>query len=129
MKDDTPDETRTRRIRTLNDELRRYPLGSALGQLVITQPVVAYLQSDPDLIPKDWLARRLFLLRALADFDDFDGAGDPYQEHDFGIFTVWNRQFFFKIDYYGKAYARGSPDPADPAVTRRVLTIGFPEDY
>lgn len=129
MRDQTPEEIRQRRIRQLNDDMRRHPLSSALGRLVITQSVAAYLTSAPDLMPQDGQARWLFLLRALADFKDFDAAGDPYQEHDFGIFPAWGQHFFFKIDYYDKACANGSPDPADPAVTTRILTIGFADEY
>jgi hypothetical protein len=30
---------------------------------------------------------------------------------------------FFKIDYYDEALAMHSPDPADPNVTQRVMTL------
>lgn len=122
------DNTRTRRIRALNDQLRQNPLAPALGQLVITPAVLTFLQSEPDLVPRDWLARYLFLLRALADFNDFGPENDPAQEHAFALFEVWDRRFFFRIDAYDTAGAHASPDPADPARTRRVLTIGFPEN-
>jgi hypothetical protein len=54
---------------------------------------------------------------------------DPYGEHDFGALTVEDRKIFFKIDYYDRALAGGSPDPADPRVTTRVLTIMLAEEY
>ena len=38
-------------------------------------------------------------------------------------------RFFFKIDYYAPDMRHGSDDPADPARTRRVLTIGLAADY
>jgi len=117
------------RIRELNDQLRQAPFDTRLGQVVLTTAVADFLRSAPELLPKEWLARRLFLLRALAEFDAFDENNDPHQEHDFGFFEVWQRTFFFKIDYYDTAGRKGSSDPANPAVTRRVLTIGFPEDY
>jgi hypothetical protein len=36
---------------------------------------------------------------------------------------------FFKIDYFDKALASHSPDPADPSVTERVITIMLAEEY
>lgn len=129
MNSDPLEDTRTHQIRMLNDQLRKNPLGSALGQIAITQSVMSFLQSEPSLVPKDWLARRLFLLRTLADFDDFGHGNNPHKENDFAFFTAWDREFYFKIDYYDTTYAHASPDPADLKVTRRLLTIGFPEDY
>ena len=38
-------------------------------------------------------------------------------------------RYFFKIDYYDKNTEFGSPDPADPAVTTRVLTIMRADEY
>jgi hypothetical protein len=37
---------------------------------------------------------------------------------------------FFKIDYFAKGDLRlASEDPADPAVTERVMTIMFANEY
>jgi hypothetical protein len=36
---------------------------------------------------------------------------------------------FFKIDYYDKALACLSPDPANASVTERVITIMLAEEY
>ncbi|MCB1722663.1 MAG: DUF3768 domain-containing protein [Gammaproteobacteria bacterium] len=48
---------------------------------------------------------------------------DPYGEHDMGRFTVDGQDFYWKIDYYDLDLEYHSPDPADPSVTVRVLTI------
>ena len=36
---------------------------------------------------------------------------------------------FFKIDYFDRELVTGSPDPADPAQTTRVLTIMLACEY
>jgi hypothetical protein len=35
----------------------------------------------------------------------------------------------FKIDYFDQTMSMHSPDPADPTVTQRVITIMFAEEY
>ncbi|HTE95376.1 MAG TPA: DUF3768 domain-containing protein, partial [Bradyrhizobium sp.] len=42
-------------------------------------------------------------------------------EHDFGAFEFEGAPIMFKIDYYDKDLNFHSPNPADPAVTERVL--------
>ena len=44
-------------------------------------------------------------------------------------FEADGETIFFKIDYLDKAMAAGSPDPADPLVTTRVITIMLAEEY
>jgi hypothetical protein len=36
---------------------------------------------------------------------------------------TFDQRYFWKIDYYDLAGECGSSDPANPAVTRRVLTV------
>ena len=56
-------------------------------------------------------------------------ANDPYEEHDFGSFEADGHMIMFKIDYLDQALTYHSPDPADPAVTQRVITIMLAEEY
>src|SRR4051812_13565400 len=96
-------ETQTDKIRTLNDELRKTLLG---GTAVVTAGVAA--------LGAEFVQR---ITLALAVFDDFCHANDPYEEHDFGAFETEGHKLFFKIDYYDKQLQGGSPNPADPRVT------------
>jgi hypothetical protein len=62
-------------------------------------------------------------------FDKFGPDNDPHGERDFGTFELKGRKLFWKIDYYDRDLEYGSPDPADPTVTTRVLTIMLAEEY
>ena len=62
-------------------------------------------------------------------FDAFDNDNDPWQEHDRFAVDVERRAVVFKVDYYDENMEYGSPDPADPKLTRRVLTILLAEEY
>ena len=107
--------TRTDRIRALNDELRQYLLG---GLAVITPGVAALGQQAVERIVK-----------TIAVYDDFCHANDPYEEHDFGSFQAEGQTIFFKIDYFDKNLTYHSPDPSDPSVTERVITIMLADEY
>jgi hypothetical protein len=63
------------------------------------------------------------------EYDSFDPDNDPYQERDFGTVQVGARHIVWKIDYYDLRMKFMSPDPSDPAVTRRVLTILLPSEW
>ena len=54
---------------------------------------------------------------------------DPYFEHDFGSIQFGESTIFWKIDYYDIDLQMHSPDPSDPAVTTRILTIMLAEEY
>ena len=60
-------------------------------------------------------------------FDAFNEDNDPHGEHDFG--AVDEVRYFWKVDCYDRATEFGSPDPADPGVTTRVLTIMHADEY
>ena len=83
---------------------------------MITQGVQA-LDNLPDLL--DQVCR----------FNDFTPDNDPYGEHDFGSFRHAEATIFWKIDTYDVDLQMQSPDPSDPAVTARVLTIMLAEEY
>jgi hypothetical protein len=105
----------TDRIRTLNDDFRRSFVG---GLVVITAGVEA--------MPAE---RRKSLLAKVRAFDVFTEDNDPRGEHDFGAVDEGGLRYFWKIDSYDRATEFGSPDPADPAVTTRVLTILRADEY
>ena len=69
------------------------------------------------------------IIKTIAVFDDFCQANDPCGEHDFGAFQAEGRTIFFKIDYFDSDLCCQSPDPANPIVTERVLTIMLAEEY
>ena len=108
-------DSKTARIRALNDELRR---NFAEGFAVMT-PGIAALGAEA-------VAR---IVKTIAVFDDFCHANDPHEEHDFGAFDADGKRVFFKIDYYDSTLAVHSPDPSDPKVTKRVITIMLAEEY
>ena len=56
-------------------------------------------------------------------------AGRFVGEHDFGAINFKNETYFWKIDYYDADYNYFSPDPSDPNVTNRVLTIMRGDEY
>jgi hypothetical protein len=63
-------------------------------------------------------------------FDAFTSHNDPFGEHDFGSFEFGAERIFWKIDYFDRDGERyGSPDPADPRVTKRILTILLASEY
>src|SRR3954451_24523961 len=98
-----------------NDELRRNLTG---GGAFMTTGVAAL---GPDL------AERIF--DAIMLYDDFCEASDPYGERDFGSVKVDGHTILFKIDYFSNDLTEASPDPSDPSVTKRILTIMLAEEY
>jgi len=105
--------TDTKKIRNLNDEFRRTLCG---GRVLATHGVSAL----PDMLE---------VVEEVRNFSAFDESNDPHHEHDFGSFKRGDQNFFFKIDYYDLDMTMGSPDPSDPAVTTRVLTIMLDFEY
>jgi hypothetical protein len=107
--------TKTKAIRALNDELRQ---NFAAGTAAMTAGVAAL---GAEIVTR--------IVKTIAVYDDFCHANDPYEEHDFGSFNVEGHTIFFKIDYFDKSRTYHSPDPSDPSVTERVITIMLAEEY
>lgn len=106
----------TDRIRMLNDNLRKTLTGGA----AVMTPGIAALGADA--------VERL--IQTIATFNNFCSANDPHGEHDFGAFDFDGATpIIFKIDYYDKSMMYHSPDPADPAVTERVITLLLASEY
>src|ERR1700694_1937067 len=104
----------TERIRALNDELRR---NLPNGHAVMTAGIAAL---GPEAVAR--------LVKTIAGYDDFCHANDPSAEHDFGPFEADGHLIFFKIDYFDQSLTAHSPDPSDPSVTERVITIMLAEE-
>lgn len=122
----------TARIARLNDLARR-----AMG-IACTAIVTAGFRSLPD-------ADQSQVRELIETFDVFTDDNDPHGERDFGtIYQLrdgsWTTErprlrddererVFWKIDYYDRDMQFGSEDAANPAITRRVLTIMLSDEY
>lgn len=111
-------EARRLRIRELNDALRRDGVKAEGQSILITQGVNAL-----------GVAFVAALCDAVRHFETFTPDNDPHGEHDFGSLELDGERFFWKIDAYDRSLQYGSPDPSDPAVTHRVLTIMLASEY
>ena len=103
------------RIAALNDQARR----SFQGCRVLITRGIAELGDD---------AVRAILAQVRS-YDQFTQDNDPYGEHDFGSFRCAGETIFWKFDYYDMDMGMHSPDPSDPAVTTRVLTVMLADEY
>jgi hypothetical protein len=108
-------DSRTERVRALNDRLRTDGVG---GNIVVTRGLAAL---GPQLLAK--------VMAAVQGFDRFTEDNDPSGEHDCALLDVAGERVMFKIDYYDHAMRGHSPDESDPAVTARVLTIMLASEY
>jgi len=103
------------RIQSLNDMLRTTFIG---GRVVTTEGLRA---QGEEFVEQAFSAVR--------NFTEFSEENDPHGEHDFGAFDIGETTVFWKIDYYDRDMEGGSDNPADPAVTCRVLTIFLASEY
>lgn len=122
----------TVRIARLNDLARR-----AMG-VACTAVATAGFRSLPD-------ADQSQVRELIESFDAFTDDNDPHGERDFGcIYQLvcgrWTTErprsqedererVFWKLDYYDRDMRFASENAADPAQTRRVLTIMLSDEY
>lgn len=120
---DAPDaergNMRTTKIRALNDTFRQnIPRLSDGSRLIVTDGVGS--------LPPEQIANILLAVRTFAEFNPDN---DPHGEHDFGAIEHAGIRYFWKVDAYDRWMQFGSPDPSDPSVTTRVLTIMRADEY
>jgi hypothetical protein len=115
MIDGEKDADRQARIRGLNDALRTQGRG---GIIHMTNGIAAL-----------GLAKVNAIFKAIAAFDTFNADNDPHGEHDCAVMEVEGERLIWKIDYYDRSRTYHSPDPADPKVTIRVMTVMLSEEY
>lgn len=101
------------RIRALNDEARTTLTGC---RVVVTRSLAEVCDVS-------------VVLNRVQTHCAFTPDNDPYGEHDFGSLEHEGQVVFWKFDYYDMDMTGMSPDPSDPAVTIRVLTVMLAEDY
>jgi len=104
------------RIRELNDRFRMTGRGN--GNIVVT----AGLQEKGQPFIRQ-------AVDAVRTYQAFTKDTDPWGEHDFGAFKIEEEKLFWKIDLYDLTLTMGSPNPANDAVTARVLTIMLASEY
>lgn len=105
----------TETIAKLNDAFRKAGKFYAAGSLA------QELREKP---------RQMFAIAKLVqEYSNFTEDNDPYKERDMGSFTHEGKLLYWKIDYYDIDLRWHSPDPADPEVTCRVLTVCYMSDY
>lgn len=106
---------KTKKIRELNDNLRKNHSG---GRVLMTRGVAD--------LPFE---QHMQLMAKVREFNNFTTDNDPYEEHNFGAIEYQGHVYFWKVDYYDLDYQYLSPDPSDPNVTNRVLTVMSAEEY
>lgn len=111
-----PKEPPNHAVRELNDAFRTELSGR--GSVMITQGVSA--------LGEAFIAKAV---AAIQNFCEFNDENDPWGEHDFGAVEIDGQKVFWKIDPFDLDLKMHSPNPANPGVTHRVLTIMLAAEY
>lgn len=106
-------EADNQRIRELNDQARQ----TLIGCRVVVTPGVLALDATSAIVA------------LVQHYSDFTPDNDQHAEHDFGSFKFAGETVFWKFDYFDLDLTMHSPDPAEPDVTARVLTILLGSEY
>ncbi|MBV2150147.1 DUF3768 domain-containing protein [Sphingobium sp. AS12] len=109
------EQTRRATIARLNDRLR----GTGEDGWIFLSAGVAALP----------IATKDAVIRAVRLFAAFTSDNDPHGEHDCAVVAVEDHRIIWKIDYHPRDRSGADPDPADPATTKRVMTIMLAEEY
>lgn len=110
-----PDPATNTKIRDLNDLLRV----TGRGGIVLMTDGIAGLGAS--------LVASIF--KAVSEFNRFTEDNDPWGEHDCAVLEVEGVRVIWKIDYYDRQRRFHSPDPSDPKVTVRVMTVMRADEY
>ena len=108
-------DKRVSKLGELNDRLRREGRG---GIIHMTNGIAALGLPTVNAI-----------FQAIAAFDAFTPDNDPWGEHDCAVMEVKGHRIIWKIDYYDRTRTYLSPDPSDPKVTVRVMTVMLAQEY
>ena len=108
-------DQRTQRIRDLNDRFRK---GIARGMYVMS-PGISQLGDEA----VDRIVKTVAALEAVVPADH------SHEEHAVGTFEAEGRTMVFKIYCFDNDLKYQSPDPADPAVTVRVMEVMLDHEY
>jgi hypothetical protein len=110
------EEDKKAKVRELNDRLRSTFVG---GKVLMTRGIADEAEAVINRV-----------MKAVQSFDEFSEDNDPHEEHDFGAIDDDKLgKIFWKIDYYDSDMRMLSPDPSDPKVTNRVLTVMLASEY
>lgn len=89
------------------------------GPVILSKGVASLVEKDRNRV-----------IAMVSRFSEFTENNDPDGLHNFGVCEHANvGKVLWRIDCYDRDYRDTSRDPANPDITRRVLTIMLEEEY